>query len=125
MTPDRHPTAVIAEDEPVLARTLTRLLEQAWPELRIIGVAEDGLQATELTLAKAPDVVFLDIKMPGRNGIDVAKPSPTTGPTATPSPCSSSSPPMTSSRSPPSSAPRWTTCSSPRRPSGCNRPWSG
>ncbi len=73
MTPDRHPTAVIAEDEPVLARTLTRLLEQAWPELRIIGVAEDGLQATELTLAKAPDVVFLDIKMPGRNGIDVAE----------------------------------------------------
>ncbi len=73
MTPDRHPTAVIAEDEPVLARTLTRLLEQAWPELRVIGVAEDGLQATELALAEAPDVVFLDIKMPGRNGIDVAE----------------------------------------------------
>ncbi len=73
MTPDRPPTAVIAEDEPVLARTLTRLLEQAWPELRVIGVAEDGLQATELALAEAPDVVFLDIKMPGRNGIDVAE----------------------------------------------------
>jgi len=72
MTPDRHPTAVIAEDEPVLARTLTRLLEQAWPELCIAGVAEDGLRATELALAEAPDVVFLDIKMPGRNGIDVA-----------------------------------------------------
>lgn len=73
MTQDRRPSAVIAEDEPVLARTLTRLLEQAWPELRIVGVAEDGLRATELALAEAPDVVFLDIRMPGRNGIEVAE----------------------------------------------------
>ena len=73
MTADPRPTAVIAEDEPVLARTLTRLLAQAWPELRIVGVAEDGLRATELALAEAPDVVFLDIKMPGRNGLDVAE----------------------------------------------------
>lgn len=67
------PTAVIAEDEPVLARTLTRLLEQVWPELRIAGVADDGLRATELALAHAPDVMFLDIKMPGRTGIEVAE----------------------------------------------------
>jgi DNA-binding LytR/AlgR family response regulator len=67
------PTAVIAEDEPVLARTLTRLLEQVWPELRIVGVAEDGLRATELALASLPDVMFLDIKMPGRTGIEVAE----------------------------------------------------
>jgi DNA-binding LytR/AlgR family response regulator len=67
------PTAVIAEDEPVLARTLTRLLEQVWPELRIVGVAEDGLRATELGLANAPDVMFLDIKMPGRTGLEVAE----------------------------------------------------
>ena len=73
MTADRHPTAVIAEDEPVLARTLARLLGQAWPELRVAGVADDGLRATELALAEAPDVVFLDIKMPGRNGIEVAE----------------------------------------------------
>jgi DNA-binding LytR/AlgR family response regulator len=73
MTLHHRPTAVIAEDEPVLARTLTRLLEQVWPELRIAGVAEDGLRATELALAEAPDVVFLDIKMPGRNGIEVAE----------------------------------------------------
>ncbi|MGZ5252562.1 MAG: LytR/AlgR family response regulator transcription factor, partial [Caldimonas sp.] len=66
-------TAVIAEDEPVLARTLTRLLEQVWPELRIVGVADDGLRATELALAHAPDVMFLDIKMPGRTGIEVAE----------------------------------------------------
>jgi DNA-binding LytR/AlgR family response regulator len=72
MTSDHRPTAVIAEDEPVLARTLARLLGDAWPELHIIGVAEDGLRATELALAETPDVVFLDIQMPGRNGIDVA-----------------------------------------------------
>jgi len=73
MTMAAPPTAVIAEDEPVLARTLTRLLEQVWPELRIAGVAEDGLQATELALAHTPDVMFLDIKMPGRTGIEVAE----------------------------------------------------
>jgi DNA-binding LytR/AlgR family response regulator len=73
MTLATAPTAVIAEDEPVLARTLTRLLEQLWPELRIVGVAEDGLQATELALTHAPDVMFLDIKMPGRTGLEVAE----------------------------------------------------
>jgi DNA-binding LytR/AlgR family response regulator len=73
MTLAAAPSAVIAEDEPVLARTLSRLLQQVWPELRIAGVAEDGLQATELALAHLPDVMFLDIKMPGRSGIEVAE----------------------------------------------------
>lgn len=73
MSPNPRPTAVIAEDEPLLARTLARLLAQAWPELHIAGIAEDGLHATELALAEAPDVVFLDIQMPGRNGIEVAE----------------------------------------------------
>jgi len=73
MTLTTAPTAVVAEDEPVLARTLTRLLEQVWPELRIVGVAEDGLRATEFGLANAPDVMFLDIKMPGRTGLEVAE----------------------------------------------------
>ena len=73
MTVDRRPTAVIAEDEPVLARTLVRLLGETWPELRIAGIAEDGLRATELALAEAPDIVFLDIKMPGRSGLEVAE----------------------------------------------------
>jgi DNA-binding LytR/AlgR family response regulator len=73
MTLATPPTAVIAEDEPVLARTLTRLLEQVWPELRIVGVADDGLRATELALSLLPDVMFLDIKMPGRTGIEVAE----------------------------------------------------
>lgn len=73
MTQRQLPAAVIAEDEPVLARTLTRLLEQVWPELRIVGVADDGLRATELALESLPDVMFLDIKMPGRTGIEVAE----------------------------------------------------
>lgn len=73
MTLATPPTAVIAEDEPVLARTLARLLAQVWPELRIVGVADDGLRATELALASLPDVMFLDIKMPGRTGIEVAE----------------------------------------------------
>lgn len=67
------PTAVIAEDEPILARTLSRLLAQVWPELRIAGVAEDGLKAIELALDHTPDVMFLDIKMPGRTGLEVAE----------------------------------------------------
>jgi DNA-binding LytR/AlgR family response regulator len=73
MTLATPPTGVIAEDEPVLARTLTRLLEQVWPELRIVGVADDGLRATELALELVPDVMFLDIRMPGRTGIEVAE----------------------------------------------------
>ena len=73
MNTAHRPTAIIADDEQVLVQTLTRLLDQAWPELRIAGVAGDGLHATELALAETPDVVFLDIRMPGRNGIDVAE----------------------------------------------------
>lgn len=73
MNPGSQPTAVIAEDEPVLARTLARLLAQVWPQLRIVGVADDGLRATELALKLTPDVMFLDIKMPGRTGIEVAE----------------------------------------------------
>ncbi len=73
MTQAAAPTAILAEDEPLLARALARLLEQLWPELRIVAAAEDGLQATELALTHTPDVMFLDIKMPGRTGIEVAE----------------------------------------------------
>jgi len=72
MTESTSPTAVIAEDEPVLARTTRRLLAEVWPELHVAAMAEDGLQATELALAHVPDVMFLDIKMPGRTGLEVA-----------------------------------------------------
>lgn len=73
MAPRPQPTALVAEDEPVLARTLVRLLATAWPELRIAAMAEDGQRATELALAEVPDILFLDIQMPGRNGLEVAE----------------------------------------------------
>ena len=73
MNAPTRPTAVIAEDEPVLARTLSRLLAEVWPELQVTGVAEDGLRAIELALEHTPDVMFLDIKMPGKTGLEVAE----------------------------------------------------
>jgi DNA-binding LytR/AlgR family response regulator len=73
MNTARPPTAVIAEDEPVLARTLSRMLAQVWPELQIVGMAEDGPKAIELALERTPDVMFLDIRMPGRTGLEVAE----------------------------------------------------
>lgn len=69
----KPPIAVIAEDEPVLARTLQRLLAQLWPELEIAGVAEDGPKGIALALEHMPDVMFLDIKMPGKTGLEVAE----------------------------------------------------
>ena len=67
------PCAVVAEDEPVLSRTLVRLLNDVWPDLRIAAVASDGLQAVELALEHLPQVLFLDIRMPGRSGLEVAE----------------------------------------------------
>jgi DNA-binding LytR/AlgR family response regulator len=68
-----QPCAVVAEDEPVLSRTLVRLLHEAWPQLRIAAVASDGPQAVALALEHAPQVLFLDIRMPGRSGLEVAE----------------------------------------------------
>lgn len=67
------PLALIAEDEPVLARTLVRLLQGVWHGLRLAPVAEDGLTATTRALALLPDMLFLDIRMPGRTGLEVAE----------------------------------------------------
>jgi len=73
MTSNPRPTAVIAEDEPVLARTLARLLADLWPELELCAVADDGLKAVDMAMAHTPDLMFLDIKMPGRTGLEVAE----------------------------------------------------
>lgn len=73
MIPATPPCAVVAEDEPVLSRTLVRLLQDAWPELRIAALASDGPQAAKLALEHAPQVLFLDIRMPGCSGLDVAE----------------------------------------------------
>jgi len=67
------PTALIAEDEPLLAKALSRVLQEVWPELEIVAVAENGVEAIERALELTPDVLFLDIKMPGRTGLEVAE----------------------------------------------------
>jgi len=67
------PTAIIAEDEPVLRDQLQDLLGTAWPELKIVASAADGLQAIKALEHYAPDVLFLDIQMPGRTGLEVAR----------------------------------------------------
>ena len=70
--PNRLPTALIAEDEPLLAAALQSALAQAWPELRVLAVVGDGLSAVAQALALQPDVLFFDIRMPGLSGLDAA-----------------------------------------------------
>ena len=67
------PTALIAEDEPLLVEELTDALGRLWPELAVVATARDGIDAVRLVEEHAPDVVFLDIQMPGMTGLDVAK----------------------------------------------------
>jgi len=66
-------SALIAEDEPLLARALQNTLQHCWPELETPRLAANGLQALEMALESLPDVLFLDIRMPGRNGLEVAR----------------------------------------------------
>jgi len=67
------PTAIIAEDEPVLREQLKELLGAVWPELNVVAAAEDGLQAMRALEHHNPDVVFLDIQMPGLTGLEIAR----------------------------------------------------
>ena len=64
--------ALIAEDEPLLAQSLQAALALAWPELRIVAIAANGPEALRLAEAERPDVAFLDIRMPGMSGLEVA-----------------------------------------------------
>jgi len=64
--------AIIAEDEPELRAELAELLAAAWPEVDIVAVAEDGLQAMQAMAKHQPEVLFLDIQMPGLSGLEVA-----------------------------------------------------
>ncbi|MBV8034208.1 LytTR family DNA-binding domain-containing protein [Roseateles sp.] len=69
----KPPTAVIAEDEPLLADELRRSLAALWPQLRIAAQACDGAQALLAIDEHRPDVAFLDIRMPVLSGLDVAQ----------------------------------------------------
>ncbi len=68
-----RPTALIAEDEPLLRDALARQLAQAWPELEIVALARNGREAIRLFDARTPDVCFLDVHMPGISGIEAAR----------------------------------------------------
>ena len=64
---------VIADDERLMRDQLKARLAEVWPELQIVGEAKNGLEAVELVAQHHPDVVFLDIRMPGLSGVDAAR----------------------------------------------------
>ena len=68
-----QPTAVIAEDEPLLRAQLMEMLSAAWPELVVVAAVDDGLQAIRALEEHRPNVLFLDIQMPGLTGMEVAR----------------------------------------------------
>lgn len=69
----RRPTAILAEDEPLLADELADLLGKLWPQLQIVERAQDGVAALHAVEAHRPDLAFLDIHMPLLTGLDVAR----------------------------------------------------
>ena len=66
-------TALIAEDESILAKSLVKELNNAWPELSIRKIVSNGNSALEALLSERQDVAFLDIRMPGITGLEVAE----------------------------------------------------
>jgi DNA-binding LytR/AlgR family response regulator len=66
-------TALIADDEPLLREHLATHLARQWPDLQIVGEARNGREAVELFEQLRPDIVFLDVHMPGCNGVDAAR----------------------------------------------------
>ena len=67
------PTAVVADDERLMREQIIGRLKEAWPELVIVGEAGNGREAVALVQSQEPDVVFLDISMPGMDGIQAAR----------------------------------------------------
>ena len=67
------PTALIADDEPHLASHLREALASAWPELQVLHVARNGREAAQRIADLDPDFAFLDIRMPGLTGLEVAQ----------------------------------------------------
>jgi DNA-binding LytR/AlgR family response regulator len=71
--PVSAPTAVIAEDEPLIRREIRDTLAELWPSLAILDEVGDGMAALASIESRMPDVVFLDIQMPGLDGLQVAQ----------------------------------------------------
>jgi DNA-binding LytR/AlgR family response regulator len=67
------PSAIIADDEDLPRKELARLLGELWPELQILAECEHGTEALEAIQQHQPDIAFLDIRMPGMTGMDVAQ----------------------------------------------------
>jgi DNA-binding LytR/AlgR family response regulator len=73
-----RPRALVAEDEVPQRRRLCELLGELWPELEVVAECGDGLAALEALTSQQPDVAFLDIRMPGLTGLEVARAADTT-----------------------------------------------
>ena len=67
------PRAVLADDERLMRDQLRARLAEVWPELQIVAEAKNGLEAVELVQLHRPDIVFLDIRMPGLTGVEAAR----------------------------------------------------
>ncbi len=72
-TPASAPRAVIADDERLMRDQLRARLAEVWPELEIVAEAKNGLEAVQLVEAHRPEIVFLDIRMPGLTGVEAAR----------------------------------------------------
>ena len=68
-----RPTALVADDEPLLRKSMTRLLAHAWPELQVVVQARNGREAVEHFESQQPDICFLDVHMPGMSGVEAAR----------------------------------------------------
>jgi DNA-binding LytR/AlgR family response regulator len=71
--PTPQARALIADDERLMREQLRARLTEVWPELEIVAEAKNGFEAVELTRAHKPDLVFLDIRMPGLSGVEAAR----------------------------------------------------
>ena len=68
-----RPTALVADDEPLLREVLVRMLGSAWPMLDIVAQARNGREAIEMFELHQPDICFLDVQMPGKTGVEAAQ----------------------------------------------------
>ena len=73
MKSDTPVRAVIADDERLMRDQLRARLAEVWPELQLVAEAKNGAEAVELVAQHRPDLVFLDIRMPGLTGVEAAK----------------------------------------------------
>lgn len=67
------PTAIVADDERLMREQLRARLAEVWPELQVVAEAKNGAEAVDLVKAHRPDLVFLDIRMPGMTGVEAAR----------------------------------------------------